>query len=123
MILFKPSVRIKRWTPALRKLICTLDYLSDLYKKDITVTSVNDSGHSVNSRHYTDEAIDIRSRDMDNELKYKFLDDYRRLLNHSPEPLFTVLLENEGRFTGDAVEHFHAQVKKGEEVCLVKFGQ
>lgn len=115
MILFKSTVRLKRLTPALLKMISLLDYLSNYYKTDFTVTSINDGVHGTNSRHYTDEAIDIRSKDLDNEIKYNFLDHYRRLLNHSPEPLFTVLLENEGRFTGQVVEHFHVQVKKGKK--------
>jgi hypothetical protein len=32
----------------------------------MTITSGNDAVHMVNSKHYTDEAIDIRNRDMKN---------------------------------------------------------
>ena len=32
----------------------------------MTITSTNDGVHKKNSKHYTDEAIDIRTRDMTN---------------------------------------------------------
>lgn len=73
---------------------------------DLIITSMNDSSHSVNSRHYRNEAIDIRSKNFsDNEEKEIFRKEFELTLG----PFFTVILENLGRET----EHFHVQVKKG----------
>lgn len=73
---------------------------------ELVITSINDSKHSENSRHYTNEAIDLRSHN------FKSIEDkefFRVRLESFLGPKFTVLLEN----VGDSTEHFHIQVKKG----------
>lgn len=78
----------------------------------IWVTSLNDSLHSERSRHYTDEAMDIRSKNFPTRTsKLHFVARYSALLNSHPEDphKFTVIFENEG----GPEEHFHVQVRKG----------
>lgn len=73
---------------------------------ELVVTSISDSQHSPNSRHYRNEAIDIRSKNFPTrESKRQFRAFYEMLLG----PNFRVLLEAEGTPN----EHFHAQVRKG----------
>jgi hypothetical protein len=80
--------------------------------KDITVTSGNDSGHGDGSKHYTDNAADVRSKNfLSRESKLLFKRRLENMLNSHPEfpDCFTVLFEYEGQDE----EHFHVQVKKG----------
>lgn len=77
-----------------------------LYDGDLWVTSGNDSTHGTGSRHYSDEAIDVRSHNFRSRMaKRYFREWYERTLG----PQFRVLLEGEGTDN----EHFHAQVRKG----------
>lgn len=111
MVIFKDSVRLKVWTPAISYI---LDCIEDISIRkypwappDFVITSVNDGDHLPNSRHYTNEAIDIRSKN------FRSIDDkdyFRHFLSHKLGPKFTVLFE----YIGTDKEHFHVQVKKGE---------
>ena len=86
----------------------TLEVVKVLFPEiiEIVITSINDSTHSENSRHYRNEAIDIRSKNFPSrEVKRNFRAKYEEMLG----PKFRVLLENEGTEN----EHFHTQVKKG----------
>ena len=116
MIQFKSSVRIITYSPALNWI------LSCLYQLDqnrpvctpelLTVTSINDSSHADNSRHYKDEAVDIRSKNFSAMINKKtFIQLFQNMLNSHPAlpNRFLVMLEDEGKDN----EHFHAQVKKG----------
>ena len=60
----KASARFKEFTPALLYIlnVVYLEALECTSVENIVITSVNDSGHSKHSRHYTDEAIDIQPR-------------------------------------------------------------
>ena len=71
----------------------------------ITYTSINDSTHVKGSRHYTNEALDLRSKNFRREHKPLF----REHLQSRLGPQFTVLLEHEG----GTDEHYHVQVKRG----------
>lgn len=110
MILFKTSVRIKRLSSELKFI---LDKLYDLnllkipnYPEDWVVTSINDSKHSENSKHYTDQALDLRSHNFaSTKLKKEFVD----RVAFSLGPKFTVLFEN----VDQPNEHFHIQLRKG----------
>ncbi len=80
--------------------------------KDIVITSGNDSGHGENSRHYRNEALDVRSKNFGSRVsKLNFKNRLQNMLNSHPEypNCFTVLFEYEGQDN----EHFHVQVKKG----------
>ncbi len=110
MIYFKPNVRIKVFTPAIRFILFTLYDLNakklDAYPIDWWVTSINDSTHLPNSKHYLDQAIDLRSKNFADEMSKKiFLAELKDKLGSK----FTVLYEN----AGEPQEHFHIQVKKG----------
>jgi len=109
--MFKDSVRFKIWTHALDQILDTLLLIDEKKYEwmplDIIVTSVNDSQHMLTSRHYKNEAIDVRSHNFKNEEnKYLFIEK----LNYYLGPKFTVLYES----IGQPNEHFHIQVKKGE---------
>lgn len=80
----------------------------------IVVTSVNDSTHSKNSKHYTNQAIDIRSHNFPNsKAKEMFRSLLEQHLNNHPRlpKRFRVLIEDEGKDN----EHFHCQVAKGKQ--------
>lgn len=108
MVVFKPTVRIRRFTLALQRI---LDVLVELdgrtyLGQDITVSSINDGDeHKPGSRHYTDEAVDVRCHDLAGVDKQRFLTQIGRELDAK----FSVLLEDEGTPN----EHIHIQVRKG----------
>jgi hypothetical protein len=118
MVRFKVNVRIKELTPALLWMLTCVSRVSKMHAlfPTIVITSINDSKHSENSRHYTDEAIDIRTHNFPNDIVKKiFLDTLDRELNRNPEATklgaFTLLHES----IGTPNEHFHIQVKRGEK--------
>jgi len=73
----------------------------------LDITSANDSEHSrvPLSRHYTNEAIDVRSRDLTEPVKDAFLLALSRMLG----PGFMAQIE----FRGGPNEHIHIQVMRG----------
>ena len=118
MLAFKDGVRLAVTAPAIRHLLETLDALSDeadvifaLAGGTITITSGNDSAHLPNSRHYTNEAVDLRAHNVKPERREWFREHLERCLNAPwPGVAFRVLHEYEGQ----PREHFHAQVRKGQ---------
>lgn len=98
----KASVRFKGFTPALLRI---LRGVYAVHPKCV-ITSANDSTHSPNSRHYTNEAIDLRTKDLPTE---KAKRDLVARLRAELGPAFTVLYENPG---GDN-QHIHIQPKRG----------
>lgn len=72
--------------------------------KDLFVTSGNDKVHARGSAHYTDEALDFRSKHLTTAEKQAFIVTVKRRLGQT----FTVLLEDDGRDN----EHIHIQVAK-----------
>lgn len=117
-ILLKSSrVLLKRPSPSLIWVFSVLEGIRSSITLDLppalVITSINDSQHLPNSRHYTDEALDIRSKHFpDNLSKHHFRNALEvRLNDHYRDPQkFRVLFENDGTPN----EHFHVQVKKGE---------
>lgn len=106
MVTFKPSARLRRLTPALKRMLdvlCELDGSQSWLPPDLVITSINDSQHGVGSRHYTDEAMDLRTHDVADRHAF------HALLAERLGPRFTVLLEDEGQPN----EHVHIQPKKG----------
>ena len=74
--------------------------------QDVVITSANDSTHGQKSRHYTNEALDLRSKSFPSVVaKQKFT----ALLRAELGPAFTVLFEG----AGTPNEHWHLQTKKG----------
>lgn len=116
MITFKENVRFKVLSPSLTWMITCLHQLDQnrpvCSPEELTITSVNDSVHTENSKHYKNEAIDIRSHNFSALINKKtFLHLFENMLNTHPAlpNRFVILLEDEGK----ANEHFHVQVKKG----------
>ena len=110
MLICKSSVRFKRFTPALMTLLnalCATDRSKvDGQPDDLVITSANDSTHAENSRHYIDEALDVRSKTFTSESgKAAFRFNLERFLG----PKFRVLHEG----MGTPNEHFHIQPRKG----------
>ena len=115
-IAFKSNVRFKILTESLIFILNRLSWAHDKFSKDcpktLTITSINDSQHMGNSRHYTNEAIDLRSKDfISNVAKSRFRENLENFLNENNPDKFTVLLESLGKDN----EHFHIQVKKGQK--------
>lgn len=104
MIQFKPEVKLV-FTPAIGHLLYNLSRVSEHFKVDLVVTSGNDSNHMEGSKHYKNEAIDVRSKHFDKELKNDILE----LLKAKLGPRFFVDLEYEG----SPNEHYHLQVRRG----------
>lgn len=113
-IKFKENCRFKTWSPALHWIFTVLKELcrdGDNLPSELVITSVNDSVHKVGSRHYTDEATDIRSKNFSTmAAKTGFARLLQAQLNAHPleSNRFVVLLES----VGTQNEHFHVQVKK-----------
>ena len=113
MILCKGSVRVIQFTPALLHILNDLDSFhrirNDICPENLVITSINDSKHSEHSKHYSNEAIDLRSKSFDSWKKSLFVVEFSKYINLNSTIPFTVLLEN----LGTENEHFHIQVKKG----------
>jgi hypothetical protein len=109
----KPGVVFKRFTPALIRMLGALESIAlegrglvPGMPDELVITSANDGTHSALSRHYRDEALDVRTKSFPNRASK---DQFRMALQCKLGPKFTVLLENEG----GAQEHAHIQVRKG----------
>ena len=79
---------------------------------DVTITSGCDREHSRNplSRHYTDEALDLRVHNLAEDARERLRGLLEAVLNHGREHLiFRVLHEN----VGTPNEHLHCQVRQG----------
>jgi hypothetical protein len=118
MLTTKPGVHFATITPALLHMLTALERLSRTFapqpQEGVVITSGSDSTHMAGSKHYTGEAIDVRSKTFGPQDKRAFADALRDALG----PQFTVLLEHEGL----PQEHWHVQVKKGrrfDPVALV----
>jgi hypothetical protein len=116
MIIIKDnSVKLKRITPGLALMFYVVELYhregnKDIQPKNLVITSINDGKHLPNSRHYKDEAFDMRSKNFSsNKKKMLYKEAIQNQLNVDGDNKFTVLLEN----IGTENEHFHFQVKKG----------
>ena len=75
--------------------------------ENLVITSANDGKHKVDSKHYKNQALDLRSKNFKTEEnKAKFMTVLKRELG----PKFTIIYE----YPGEVNEHFHIQVKKNE---------
>jgi hypothetical protein len=113
-VAFKSGVRLQKFTRAIEHMMqALLDADQDWVPTTLTVTSINDGRHMKNSKHYTNEAIDVRCRNFLNDnRKRRFCKYLRDALDDSwlveGATQYTVLLEN----LGTPNQHFHLQVKK-----------
>lgn len=63
----KNTVRVngRHFDPEIRKMLdVARETAPDLHDQTVWVTSANDSGHMRGSKHYTNEAFDIRTRNV-----------------------------------------------------------
>lgn len=118
MITFKEDVRIVVYSSAIEWILYCLRQIDLMPDQDqpanLVVTSVNDGQHSQvpKSRHYTNEAIDVRSKNFNTrEAKTHFAFRLEMMLNahQQHKNCFSVIYEQEGTQN----EHFHIQVRKG----------
>ena len=109
VVTIKPAVRFDEDSLALGRLLGVLLQMAASWKEPpdvLVVTAGSDGQHKQGSRHYTGEAIDVRSKSFVNlEAKERFREAYEMALG----PHFRVLFEN----VGTNSEHFHAQVARG----------
>jgi hypothetical protein len=105
----KPSVRFKGFTRGLiRILVAVYRVAETTHMKEVVITSVNDGKHSQRprSRHYTDEALDLRVRNFTTDAsRQRFLRRLRRALGAG----FWVAYESHGKPSA----HIHVQVRRG----------
>jgi hypothetical protein len=119
----KGGVRLAALSPALVRILFVLEHCartgywaSLIGQTPLVITSINDGTHVANSRHYSNEAIDLRSHTFPSErAKREFRASFEYALNLRPgrtlfdPPLFRVMYESAGK----ANQHFHIQVAKG----------
>ena len=107
MIIFKRDVTLQGMRPEVAVAINVFDGVMAKYGLDAYITSVVDSTHSKQSKHYIGCAFDGRSHDLREDQKDEVLDIMRKALTVE----YTVLLEARGEDN----EHFHVQFgKKGQ---------
>lgn len=104
----KSSVRFQAFTPALLRILrgvySAAVSCSDV--PDVVITSANDSTHGEHSRHYANEAIDLRSNSFPSDVAKRAFETRLRV---ELGPAFTVLHEA----VGTPNEHWHLQPVKG----------
>ena len=106
MIRFKSEVKLDFTSPAICHILYNLSKVSKINDVDLTITSGNDStAHARDSKHYTNQAMDVRSHDFEPNMKTLIFEEIKKELGSR----FFVDLENEG----GPNEHFHIQVRKG----------
>lgn len=105
----KATVRFEEDSLALGRLLGVLLQVAASWDEPpdvLVVTAGSDGQHMKGSRHYTGEAIDVRSHNFPTlEAKERFREAYQMALG----PRFRVLFES----VGTNNEHFHAQVMRG----------
>lgn len=117
-IKFKNTCRFEVFSPTLAWiLLCLLEFTrkhSDMLPTDgVWITSVNDSAHMKGSKHYSNEALDVRSHNFTHDQKAPFINLLTAMLNSNPDDpnKFDILFEDQGTPN----EHFHVQSRKGEK--------
>jgi hypothetical protein len=109
MLTTKATVRFRVITPALLYMLDVIEKLSreffGLPAEGLVITSGSDGTHMEGSKHYTGEAIDLRTKTLNPTLRSSLIATLRAQLGTQ----FTVLLEH----AGEPLEHVHIQVKKG----------
>tara|TARA_R110000751_G_scaffold80357_2_gene162268 strand:- start:170 stop:556 length:387 start_codon:yes stop_codon:yes gene_type:complete len=106
----KPSVRFKGFTRGLVRILVAVQRVAERTRSvgEVVITSANDGKHSQRprSRHYTDEAIDLRSRNFQTaDARDRFLVRLREELGGR----FYVAYEGHGKPSA----HIHVQPRRG----------
>jgi hypothetical protein len=111
-VVCKEGVVFKGFTWGLIRILDVLVHVARAFPEwfpdgQLDITSANDSTHSKVplSRHYTNEALDIRSHDLTEDVKDRLL----LVLSVMLGPGFSVQIEDRSRPN----EHIHIQVMRG----------
>jgi hypothetical protein len=109
-VICKSGVTFRGFPPAMVHMLTVLRLASETYPEvpdqTLVITSANDGTHAQGSRHYMNEALDVRSK------SFRAVGDKQAFASRLQQALgeqFTVLLED----VGGTNEHFHCQVRKG----------
>lgn len=115
-VTFKPGAQVVELSPALWWMWGVLLRLPEEVAgvNEMVITSVNDSKHTPKSRHYTNEAFDLRTKHIRTKARKLAVRDW---LAKALGAEFTVLFEAEGT----ANEHLHLQVRKGHTFAGIPF--
>lgn len=111
MIAVKETVRFKRFTP---EIIALLAVIPKVWQQVVpetvpTITSANDSTHGANSYHYSDYALDLRSKNISDAQKDAVLAALKSELGGKN---YDVILESRGTDN----EHFHIEYNARKKV-------
>lgn len=101
MIVCKPTVRFQILLPEIYNLFSKLDNLFNVIGKNCVITSANDGQHSDRSLHYTNKAIDCRSKHLVQNEKDTLLRQMRAGLGKD----YDVILEDIDKDN----EHYHIE--------------
>lgn len=103
----KAGVEFTVVAPAGFRILEALKHVAERLDLDLTITSGTDGTHSSpTDPHYTGQAYDVRSHDLDPTLRPKVID---ALLTELGRDKFSGFLES----PGTSNEHFHVQRKVG----------
>jgi hypothetical protein len=105
MIFTKTTVKFAHIAPAGFRILGALELVSRTLQVDLTISAGTDGLHAKNSRHYTGEAYDVRTRGIDAPMLQAIIE----MLKLELGPRFTVLYED----PGTANQHLHLQPLKG----------
>jgi hypothetical protein len=111
-VICKEGVVFKGFTWGLVRILDVLIHIARAFPEwfpggQLDITSANDSTHSAIplSRHFTNEAVDIRSHDLAEDVKDRFLLTLSQMLGSG----FFAQIEDRGKPN----EHIHVQVMRG----------
>lgn len=96
---FKAGVKVSKQAVIAVAFINATNQLS--LKEDMLVTSGNDSSHMPGSKHYSDEALDFRTKHLSADDKHALRDTVKKRLGRD----YDVVLESEGLTN----EHLHIE--------------
>lgn len=98
LIKLKPTVKV----PKVVIIACALSNAAEILSlPDMLITSGNDSKHKTGSKHYSDEALDFRTKHLTKDQKHKLVAEVKRRLGKD----YDVILESEGKVN----EHLHIE--------------
>lgn len=105
------AVHIEEFSASLCYMFSALERINRLkfcfQPEHLVITSINDGKHKDDSKHYKNQALDLRSKSFKTE---EMKADFMTVLKRELGPKFTIIYE----YPGMTNEHFHIQVKKGE---------
>jgi hypothetical protein len=87
----KNGVKFEEFRPCVVTLIETLGEVANEINKDIWITSANDGKHKNGSKHYSNEALDIRIKNLSSEeswIVHKRLSGLNDLVDYNNEPFY-----------------------------------